>query len=328
MTVTPLERCLDYDQMLSAIEGFSEAFIAFDGDLAFKYLNAAAEHLLDRDRGELLGRSYLEAIPSARGSVFEDAAERCLAEGSRVDFQTFFGTSHAAHWYEVHVSPAEGGLTIHLRALDLVDEATAEKDRVLREINHRMKNSLAVISSLVSLERDSVIDEAAREGLERLHGRIHATGLLYDKLARAQEPESIDAAEYIADLAALVDENFSTAEKRVRLELALSKIELDSERAAALGLVANEAMTNSYKYAFAGARRGLLKVELAVSGKKAIFAVEDDGPGFPAGFDPLRDGDIGFALMADKARELGGLLSTRSGEGGRGARVEIAFPLR
>jgi nitrate/nitrite-specific signal transduction histidine kinase len=56
--------------------------------------------------------------------------------------------------------------------------------------------------------------------------------------------------------------------------------------------------------------------------------VEDDGPGFAAGFDPARDGDIGFALMADKARELGGRLSAGSGPAGRGARVRISFPAR
>ena len=113
---------------------------------------------------------------------------------------------------------------------------------------------------------------------------------------------------------------------RVKVELALSDFELDSSRAAALGLAANEAMTNSFKYAFEGPGEGRLRIELSSLRGRVEFAVEDDGPGFPAGFDPLKDGDIGYALMADKARELRGRLTVGGGAGGRGARVQISFP--
>jgi PAS domain S-box-containing protein len=317
MTFSTLDGCLANEQIMTALDDFSDGYMVFDEDLSFKYLNAAAERAFGHQREEVLGKPFSQAFPTARGSVFEDAFARCMGGGECLDFQTFFGIGAAAQWYDVLVSPGEMGISMRIRALEDRGE-TAEKERVVREFSHRIKNSLSVISSLASVESGSIKDEVARESLDRLQGRIHATSLLYDKLSRSEGSGSIDAAEYIAELASLIEASFSDGSGRVSMEFALSRLELDSKRASALGLAANEAITNSFKYAFAEGGRGRIKVELALSRGRVLFAVEDDGPGFPCGFDPLRDGDIGYALLAEKARELGGKLTAGPGSGGQG----------
>jgi PAS domain S-box-containing protein len=326
MTARTRDGRLARDQLISAIDDFSDGFILLGEDLSFRYMNAAAERAFGRGRGEVLGKPFPEAFPTARGSVFEDAFARCAEGRERLDFQTFFGTGRGAKWYDVRVSPWEPGISVRIRELEDRGEE-AERDRIVRELSHRVKNSLALIGSLANVESGAIKDAAAKDILERMQGRLHATSLLYDKLARAPGTDSIDVAEYLASLAALIAANFSDGSGRVRIELALSRLELEPGRAAALGLAANEAMTNSFKYAFAGTAEGRLRVELSSSKGRAIFAIEDDGPGFPSGFDPSKDGDLGYALMADKARELGGRLAAGGGSSGRGARVQIDFPV-
>lgn len=333
---TSIERRMAYDQILSAIDGFSEAFAMLDEELRFRFVNSEAERILGKPRDELEGAALFEAFPAAKGSIFDEAIARCVEGEELVEFQTFFGTGMDARWYAARVAPADKGASLHLRELEGSSSPESSGDAVVREMNHRVKNTLSLISSLARLEKDELEDEAAKEALGRLERRIEASGLLYDMLARSRGIDSIDAANYLADLAALISANFASIDGEVRLDLSLQSLVLDGKRAAALGLAANEAMTNSYKYAFASDRlrassctrptAGTLKIRLSVSGKTAAFLVEDDGPGFPAGFDPARDGDIGFALMIDKARELGGRLVAGPGSRGRGARVEISFP--
>jgi two-component sensor histidine kinase len=319
-------RSLTNDQIISALNDFSDGFFALDESLVVGYMNPAAEHSLGLAPGEAVGKTFGAAVPTSKDSVFGYAFQRCLAESSRLDFQTYFGSGSGAHWYDIRVSPADRGLSVRLRVLGDDSEA-ARNETLIRELSHRVKNSLAMISSLAEIELGAVEDECARESMKRLQGRIHATSLLYDKLSRTPGAMSIDMAEYLSDLAALVAENFSSDDRRIAFELELANLSLDPARAAALGLAANEAMTNSFKYAFSGgASGGRLRIRLSASKGIALFAVEDDGPGFPELFDPARDGDIGFALMSDKARELGGRLSTGRGAGGRGARIQISFP--
>jgi PAS domain S-box-containing protein len=167
LTEQALEGKVAHDLIMTAMDDFSDGFLVFDEELSFRYVNAAAERTLGLDRREILGKPFLRAFPSARGSVFEDAFRRCLGGSDRLDFQTFFGVDGEAGWYDVRVSPADSGVSVRLRRLDPLGGGAA-KDWAATELSHRIKNSLSMIASLASLETSSVGDGAAREGLDRL----------------------------------------------------------------------------------------------------------------------------------------------------------------
>jgi two-component sensor histidine kinase len=205
------------------------------------------------------------------------------------------------------------------KKLSELEAELAAKDILLKELGHRVKNSFAIIASLASLEASRASAFGCAGALDRIRGSVDAMALLYDRLGAEGAGGEIDAADYLGEIYGLMAGAIAPAE----LELDLEPLFLDRRRATALGLAANEATTNAIKYAFSGGRGGTLRVELRRDGDRARFAVEDDGPGFPPGFDAERDGDFGLDLLALEAGELGGTLRLN---GGPGARVEIDFP--
>ncbi len=202
----------------------------------------------------------------------------------------------------------------------------ALREARLKELSHRVKNSFAILASLASLEA-SKPQAGCAESFNRLRGSVEAMALLYDRLAVSGPEELVDAASYLGEIYCLL----AGSVEGVELELELEPLSLDPRRATALGLAANEMGTNAIKYAFADRRKGRLRVTLRREGGEISLAVEDDGPGFPRGFDPQRDGGFGLEFLALEARELGGELRLGSSRGSRrgrprGARIELAFP--
>jgi two-component sensor histidine kinase len=196
------------------------------------------------------------------------------------------------------------------------------KDLLLRELGHRVRNSLSIIVSLASIEADGITDKAAAAGIERLASRVTATALLYDKLESQTGKVPMD--EYIGDLVDLLVKSLAAAPEGINLELSLLPVTLGAKEAASVGLVVNEAVTNAFKYGLMARQGGRLRVELAQPRRGQLrLSIEDDGPGFPVGFDIGKNGDFGFTLMEAEADSLGGKLSFGPGPG---AAVIMDFP--
>lgn len=192
-----------------------------------------------------------------------------------------------------------------------------EKQLLLVELRHRVKNSLVVISSLTSLEADMHADSGLRASLEKVRDRIDAVAKLYD-LLQAEDPKKgvrLDA--YLRDLAERLFKGYSPTPDRIRLELELEALEVDAKTSISLGLIANELVTNSMKYAYPGDMKGILRLRLARLDGKRELEVADDGVG--GGEAPRGLGTLIVAMLVD---QIGGTLSR--GEG-RGTRVRIAF---
>ncbi len=203
----------------------------------------------------------------------------------------------------------------------------AEKDLLLRELGHRVRNSLTVIASLANIESIDVKDKKAAASIERLKGRIEATALLYDRLETSQALGRLRVDSYIEELVVLLVASLAPSPESVALSLSLSPLTMGYKKAGAIGLIVNEAVTNAFKYGMDRKKGGRLFVKLGPTRRgERHLVIEDQGPGFPKGFDPQRDGDFGLALMAGEARDLGGSFSIGKAEG-QGARIEVVFPV-
>jgi PAS domain S-box-containing protein len=313
-----------------------DLFCIADMEGRFIRLNPQWAKVLGYRIEDLEGRSFLDLVHPEDKAATLRSIEALDSQDAVLGFvNRYRAASGEWRWIEWNSFPA--GRLIYAAARDITERMTteaalkaalAEKELLLRELGHRVKNSLAVIASLVSIESGRIEEgESAKEGFERLQSRIEATSLLYDKLSESRTLTEVDAADYLGDLATIAKQNL--APEGARMELRLDHLALDAKRAIALGLAANEAITNAYKYAFAGGRAGIILIELSVTESQARFAVSDDGPGFKEGFDPAADGDFGFRLIALEAAELRGKLEIGPGLGGPsgpGARLEIVFP--
>ncbi len=198
-----------------------------------------------------------------------------------------------------------------------------EKENLLRELQHRVKNSMAVISSLVSLETGRARNPETRDALSKLGSRIEALTVLYGILYDTGSVASIDLADYLQRVADAAAESLGADVKGIVLEKALDEVPMGIKNSVALGLIVNELVTNTMKYAFPGGRGGRISVSLERRNDRLVLEVSDDGVGLPEGFDISRSEGFGMSLVSILVQQLGADFSAGNREG---ARFRIEMP--
>jgi two-component sensor histidine kinase len=200
-------------------------------------------------------------------------------------------------------------------------ESLAHKDGLMREIHHRVKNNLQVISSLISMQQRSLGDPAARAAMHDTRQRITALALVYRALYQGPDLRRVDLKSFLEDLIAQLIGGDAIHGQSVRTELTADDLIIDPDKLAPLALFAVEAITNAQKHAFAG-RGGRLSVKFSVRGDEASLEISNDGPGGAA----LGEG-VGRTLMTAFARQLGGEAQFEPNpEGGLTARLNFPTP--
>jgi two-component sensor histidine kinase len=205
-----------------------------------------------------------------------------------------------------------------------------EKDVLLKEIHHRVKNNIQVISSMLSLQSMSVKDEAVLRMFDESRGRIQSMAMIHDRACRSEDFSSIDFGEYSVALAEQVAAFYRTDADRIELALRSGLAPLAMDTALPLGLILNELLTNCYKHAFPSGRSGRISVGLAATDRgRAELSVEDDGIGVPAGFAPEKATTLGLELVSALAKQLRGALAVQSPPRGKpsGVRFAVGFPI-
>ncbi len=193
----------------------------------------------------------------------------------------------------------------------------AEKAMLLRELQHRVKNSLTIIVSLIGLESSKSGSAELRESLESLESRVSALAALYDILYDTGGIERLPLAAYLDRVVDAAAESLGADEKGISLTRDIAPIAMDMKRAVSLGLIVNELVTDCLKYAFPGGARGTVRVSLRAEAGRYLLVVEDDGVGLPEGFDPDSVDGFGFKLVGMLARQLHGEFSWSSRDGSR-----------
>jgi two-component sensor histidine kinase len=201
-------------------------------------------------------------------------------------------------------------------------DSLAHKDALMREIHHRVKNNLQVISSLLNMQQRSLTDPAARAAMSDTRQRITALALIYRALYQSPDLRRVDVKSFLEELIAqLVSGDAGRGGPLVRTELEADPLVIDPDKLAPLALWAVEAITNAQKHAFVG-RGGSLRVRFKVNADESTLEVEDDGPGAPE--DSAGSG-VGRTLMTAFARQLRGRAEIVKGSGG-GVLARLVFP--
>lgn len=208
--------------------------------------------------------------------------------------------------------------------VDLLAAANEEKARLLQELNHRVKNSLATVVGLIHFEEGLAADPKLVGSLDRLQNRVKSMAELYDQLFHSADSASVDLAAYLRKIAEYVGESFAASAKGISMEVGLEGIFMDSKRAISLGLVANELLTDAFKYAFPAGGGGKIELRLGQEGGRVVMEIADDGIGLPPDFDPEQSKGFGFKLVAGLVRDLEGGFAIGPGPG---ALFRISLPL-
>jgi len=196
-----------------------------------------------------------------------------------------------------------------------VAKRTASLEILVREVLHRSKNNFTIAASMLSLQASSSTSPEASQALEEARGRIISMALLYDRLYRAPEFGDADCASY---LGSVIEDLRGTliGERAIVLEADIEELSLDPKRAATLGIIVTELVTNACKYAFPATGGGRIRISVRGTEGRLSLRVADDGRGFPPGFDPSRDGGFGFTLVESLALQCRGSLAVSTSGGG------------
>jgi two-component sensor histidine kinase len=186
------------------------------------------------------------------------------------------------------------------RALEKAEEAARQRDFLLQEMNHRVKNKFAMIHSIIGLQARAAPPEA-RESLDAIDGRVKVMASVHDYLQLARHDGEMDMAEYLNRLCTSLSEALG-ALRPIAMTVDVDPIRLPPAKALSAGLIVNELVTNVYKYAFPLERSGRIDVSLKLTSGVLILCIKDDGVGSAA---DARKG-LGTTLVNVLAGQLGG----------------------
>ncbi|MBN1531599.1 MAG: ATP-binding protein [Spirochaetes bacterium] len=187
--------------------------------------------------------------------------------------------------------------------LEIINKNLKDKEILIREIHHRMKNNLAEIDSLISLSSGDSQDE----NLEAIRRRLHVYKLLYEKLTYSdQSNDEILLNDYLSDISGYILEKDSEDRKRIQLKLTGGDFPITMKAATLIGLIINELLTNSLRHAFPGDTKGLIRIESAIRGRVVSMMYEDSGPGFEFGAENKTGGHIGMLLIQTLTEQMHG----------------------
>jgi two-component sensor histidine kinase len=206
--------------------------------------------------------------------------------------------------------------TVSVRELE---DALRDREILLHEVHHRVKNNMQVISSLLAIQASEVDDPIAREKFEECQGRIRSMALIHDQLHGTADLSRLNLRGYLEQLVSQVLESFGS---EVRFAVDVAGVDLEMDQALTCGLIVNELVTNVLKHARKADGPGEVRISLANEEEDRLaLSVCDDGPGFPNG-EWSNGGGIGFDLVQTLVKQLNGELEVG---GGRGGSVRIVF---
>jgi len=224
-------------------------------------------------------------------------------------------------------------LEVAKRTRELEDRSTRlagmlrEKDVMLKEVHHRVKNNLQIVNSLLFLQADASDDPTVSEALKKSQGRIQSMALVHEELYHSDDLALVDMAEYVQKLCSGLA---CSIEGKGTIVFNPCLLRLPITHSIPCGLILNELMTNALKYAYPDDRTGEIRVSMAEEQGIVKLVVDDDGVGLASGHHAASRVSLGLSLVKGLVEQLRGSLvisdKTSDGRGGRGVRFEIDFP--
>ena len=331
------------DRLLARIlEAADDAIISVDERQRIILFNRGAERIFGWSGPEVLGQPLEVLLPKDKARVhrqhireFDQSGteSRKMAERGEIAGRRKSGENFPA---EASISQIDSGaskvFTVILRditarkaAEEKIRASLREKEVLLKEIHHRVKNNLQVVSSLLNLQARGISDEESRRFFKESQHRVHSMALIHEQLYESEDLSRIDFPSYIRQLVAYLFRSYGVSLSRVSLKTRIEDLHFEIDVAVPCGLIINELVSNSLKYAFPEGRQGEVRVDFKKGpGDRIIMMVGDDGVGFPPGVSLLNTRTLGLRLVRTLAQQLGGHAELKSRSG---TQVKIQFSL-
>lgn len=209
-----------------------------------------------------------------------------------------------------------------IKAKVKLEASLGEQRSLLREMHHRVKNNLAIISSLVNIQTDKSKDDYHRSLFQDTRNRLNAIAAVHEMLYRSKNLAAINFKNYLDEILDHLHRSFLSPKKQIVLFKEIDSVEVDIELAIPLALIVNEAVTNVYKHAFIGRDKGLIKVILKKENNSLQLGIQDNGIGFAPG--EGGEFNLGTEILMGLINQVGGIYKFK---GENGVQHEISIPL-
>lgn len=250
-------------------------------------------------------------------------AERVRKDGTRFWADVVITPMHDSEGNVDGFAKITRDVTERRKHEEVLRQAVKEREVLLQEVHHRVKNNLQVISSLINMQARRLEPGSTRDALEECRSRVNAIALIHEKLYQSQDYANVRFAEYVRSLASNVFQASGVASPGIQLTLDIAEIPLGVDRAIPCGLIVNELISNALKHGLRDRTLGTIAVRFARAADRLRLAVSDDGIGLPPGFAIEKATSMGLQLVRTLAKQLGADLTTRSDNG---ATFELVFP--
>ena len=202
------------------------------------------------------------------------------------------------------------------QAEEQIKASLKEKETLLHEIHHRVKNNMQVISSLLKLQSNNIKDNQIKAVLKESQSRVYALSAVHETLHGSENLSDIELESYLSKITSSIFQTYSTSHDKVTLNTDIEKIPVGINQASPLGLIINELISNSLKYAFPDDRKGEITVSMKKQDEELEFIVRDNGVGMLDGFDWKNSNSLGLKLVRTLAEnQLDGSIDMESNNG-------------
>lgn len=268
----------------------------------------------------------------------EEELRKAIESRKAQSFESYLpASSGREQWISTTLTPIYDDQTGAMKKLVLVDtditytkrmqeqiqHSLKEKDVLLKEIHHRVKNNLQIIISLLNLQSGYIRDEATLKVVKDGQLRVRSMALVHEKFYQAEELLEINFSEYIEKLCHYLYQAYGDKSDRIKVELHTDPVGLDMDTAMPCGLLVNELVSNAYKYAFPVPRTGAIRIYLKRNDGTVSLRIQDDGVGLGAEFNLAATETLGMQLIQALTNQLDGNLLL---EEGPGTTFSVTFP--
>ena len=302
-------------------------------------MNARAERMFGYQQSEALEQPIERLVPerwhgALRNAVFVDLRSGLLAPGHEFSACRKDGSEFPVELGLSQIDTSDGPMVL-ATILDMTERkredarlraALREKDVLLSEIHHRVKNNLQIVYSLLALQACRVEDPDMQDLLRDSQNRIHSMALIHQTLYGSQDFERVDFLLFIDTLLPVLTRSYGIDPARIRIRVDVERIRFPIDIALPCGLAANELITNALKHAFRDRERGEIRIALTRQlGNEALLSVSDNGVGLPDHVNIRRTDTIGLSLVGQLAAQLDGEIFVNRSDP---TRISLRFAIR
>jgi PAS domain S-box-containing protein len=308
------------------VEAAPHAIVLVDMAGRVAMVNAQTEHLFGYERNEILGQSIGELIPE-RFHGHHSGLLAALVASPRsgpmtVDHDLCAVRKDGSEFpVDIRLNPIETGdgpmvlsaiidISHRKEEEERIRLALKEKDILLNEIHHRVKNNLQIVCSLLGLQSARIADPITQDLLRGSQNRVRSMALIHQTLYGSKDFARVDFARFIDTLLPVLTESYGVDADRISVRVDVEPVRLPIDVAVPCGLIVNELIANAFKHAFRTGARGEIRVALTqLLGNEALLSVSDNGIGLPDDADTAKTDTIGLQLVGLLAGQIDGVIS-------------------